>query len=91
MPKILTIDLPEEDREELLEMRDTHEKAYIRERATAILKIANGEVPRQVALNGLLKPRDPDTVYDWVHRYKAEGIAGLYIREGRGRKPAYSP
>jgi transposase len=63
----------------------------MRERAAAMLKIAEGKTPRQVALNGLLKPRGPDTVYDWVHRYQQEGIAGLPIKPGRGRKPAYFP
>jgi transposase len=27
------------------------------------------------------------TVNHWVKRYQAEGIAGLHIKEGRGRKP----
>jgi transposase len=30
-----------------------------------------------VARSGLLKPRDPDTVYAWLGRYQAEGTAGL--------------
>jgi transposase len=46
---------------------------------------------RQVALSGLLKPRDPDTVYSWIRRYQAEGLDGLLIKPGRGRKPAFSP
>jgi transposase len=46
---------------------------------------------RQVALAGLLKRRKTDTVYDWFHRYQAEGLAGLKIKSGRGRKPAFSP
>ena len=61
----------------------------MRERATAILKIAEGVSARQVAFDGLLKPHKPDTVYDWVERCKTEGIAGLPVK--RGRKPAYSP
>jgi len=36
----------------------------MRERATAILKIAEGISARQVALDGLLKPRKPDTIYE---------------------------
>jgi len=42
----------------------------------------------QVALNGLLRPRDPDTIYTWVRRYQAEGFQGLVIKPGQGRKPA---
>jgi transposase len=56
-----------------------------------MLKIAAGQSGRDVALHGLLKHRRPDTVYDWVRRYRAAGIAGLRVQPGRGRKPAFSP
>ena len=66
-------------------------KPYIRERAAAILKIVEGDSGRQIALQGLLKRHAPDTIYEWVRRYLAEGKAGLEIRRGRGHKPAFSP
>lgn len=91
MAKPLTIDLTPEQRRELEYTRDHHELAYVRERASAVLKIADGMSGRQVALAGLLKRRKTDTVYDWFHRYQAEGLAGLKIKSGRGRKPAFSP
>jgi transposase len=90
MPKLITICLLAEQQEQLEQIRDTDKRPYMRERAVAMLKIAEGVSPRQVALNGLLKPRKPDTVYNWVARYQTEGIAGLSIKPGRGRKPAYS-
>ena len=40
MPKRLDISLSTEQRTELLEARDHHRKAYVREKAAAILKIA---------------------------------------------------
>ena len=40
---------------------------------------------------GLLKKRDPDTVYAWLRRYREHGIRGLLNKPGRGRKPAFSP
>lgn len=83
--------LAEEQRRELEWHRDHDKKAYMRERAAAMLKIAAGESPHAVAVSGLLKPRDPDTVYAWLARYQAEGVKGLQIRQGRGRKPAFSP
>ena len=49
-----------EQRHELLELRDHAPQAYVREKAAAILKVA-------------------------------EGQAGLLVRRGRGRKPAFSP
>ena len=91
MPTPLQLNLSTAEREELETMRDTHLKAYLRERAAAILKIADGMSGLQVSQEGLLKPRDPDTIYRWVHRYQQEGIIGLKIRSGRGRKPVYFP
>jgi transposase len=91
MPKLLTIQLTTEQRQELEQLRDTHELAYLRERAAAILKIADGLSGRQVAQRGLLRPRYRGTVYDWFHRYEAKGVEGLKIKAGRGRKPAFSP
>ena len=91
MPKPLTLDLSDEERRRLEEARDRHDKPYVRERATALLKIADGWSGREMALRGLLKQRKPDTVYDWFHRYQENGFNGLFISEGRGRKPAFSP
>jgi transposase len=28
-----------------------------------------------------------NTIYDWFNRYQSDGIAGLQIKQGRGRKP----
>ncbi len=91
MPKILRISLTAEQSSELEQARDHSDKPYVRERACAILKIASKMSGRQVAQQGLLKKRRKDTIYEWVNRYKAEGISGLQIRSGRGRKPAFSP
>ena len=63
----------------------------MRERAAALLKIADGASSSQVAGYGLLKHRNYHTVCEWVHRYREGGLAGLQIRKGRGRKPAFSP
>ena len=63
----------------------------MRERASGLLKIANGQTARQVALTGLLKPRYPKAVYRWVKRYMENGIKGLEISSGRGRKSSFSP
>ncbi len=34
---------------------------------------------------------DRQTLRDWVHRYNAEGLAGLANRPSRGRRPRLSP
>ena len=72
-----TLTLTEEQRQELLRLRDHDRRPYVRERGAALLKIADGQTPHHVATRGLLKPRDPDTVYAWLGRYQASGTAGL--------------
>jgi hypothetical protein len=91
MPQRRRLQLTDERLAELKRARDTAKRPYVRERAAALVRVAEGESPRHVARTGLLKPRDPDTVYAWVDRYEAAGVAGLTIRPGRGRKPAFSP
>ena len=68
MPMPLVLELTPEQEQELEHMRDTHALPYVRERAAALLKIHGGRSGRDVALHGLLKPRLPDTVYDWFKR-----------------------
>ena len=87
----LTLELSEEQVLELKELRDHASKPYLRERAAAILKIAQGSSGRETALHGLLKPHWQDTIYEWVQRYRAEGKTGLEMKSGRGRKPAFFP
>ena len=79
------------ERQALLRLRDTVSKPYLRERAAAMLKIAQGSSARQVALHHLLKPHKEETVREWLHRYSEQGIEGLKLRPGRGRKPASPP
>lgn len=83
------ITLTETQRQELLELRDHDRRPYARERGAAILKIADGHSPHFVATQGLLKPRDPDTVYAWLDRYEAEGVAGLIAHPQGGSRGRY--
>ena len=91
MPPPLKIKLSESQRKELEAMRDHHAVAYLRERAAAILKIAEGHSGLQTARHLLNRAHWQDTIYEWVKRYLAEGAEGLKMRSGRGRKPAFSP
>jgi hypothetical protein len=83
--------ITDKQRTQLRQLRDKASKPYLRERAAAILKIAEGTPLTTVASQGLLRERDYNTLCVWVDRFEAEGIAGLTIRPGRGRKPAFSP
>lgn len=81
--------LSQEQRLELEALRDRDRRAYMRERAAAILKIASGQSARSVALHGLHKRRDPDTVYSWLKGYLSLGVKGL-VQQPRGHR-GFSP
>ena len=91
MPNPMKIELTDKQRAELEDVRDHSRLPYLRERASAILKIADGASGRETARHRLLRPHWPDTVYEWVKRYQSAGVVGLKIKAGRGRKPAFSP
>ncbi len=91
MPASLKIELSETQRRELEDIRAHDRRPDLRERAAAILKIASVQSGLQVARNLLNRPHWQDTIYEWVKRYQAEGVKGLEIHSGRGRKPAFSP
>lgn len=85
------IELEEWQRVMLVEMREHHPKPYMRERAAAILKVADGQSISAVARQGLLRWRERETITAWLDRFEEQGLVGLYIRAGRGRKGAFSP
>ena len=91
MAKHHKLELSASEIQALIALRDTGEPAYLRERATALLKIHEGVSPHEVARRELLKKRKPDTVYAWLRRYNEHGICGLFHKPGRGRKPAFPP
>jgi Winged helix-turn helix len=77
MQRQRTLTLSWTQRRELEQARDHDPRPYVRERCAALLKIADGTTAHAVARHGLLKPRDPDTVYAWLTRYLTDGLAGL--------------
>ena len=91
MARHYRLELTESQINELKQARVRHEKPYVRERAAAILKVGEGQTIKQTAHHGLLKKRKEQAVKEWISRYLQEGLAGLLIRPGRGRKPAFFP
>ena len=67
-----TLTLTDAERADLVRERDHDPRPYLRERAAALLKIADGQSAHLVARMGLLKPRTPDTVYRWLDRYEQD-------------------
>ena len=80
-----TLPLSEAQRAELEHARDRDHRPYLRERAAALLKIAQGQSPHAVARHGLHKRRKAATVYDWLNRYRERGLAGL-VQRPRGHR-----
>ena len=91
MAQACQVSLNEQQKQELVHARDHHAKAYMRSKAAAILKVASGMSLRAVAMHGVLKPVAEETVSRWVQCYEREGLQGLLVKTGRGRKPAFFP
>jgi len=81
-----TLELRTKQRQELEQYRDHDARPYMRERCGALLKIVAGETPHAVARQGLLKPRDPDTLYGWLRIYEEEGVNGLVAHQHGGER-----
>ncbi len=62
----------------------THPSHAVRTRCQLVLLKAEGRNSKEVA--GIVKLCEM-SVNNWLARYKAEGIAGLVTKPGRGRKP----
>ncbi len=85
------VTLSDEQEQELRHCRDHHELPYMRLKAAAILKVAAGQTIKQVALTGLNQPVTQECVSAWISRYEQEGLPGLRVQPGRGRKASFSP
>lgn len=85
MPLRRTLELTASQRQDLQHYRDHDPRPYVRERCAALLKIADGHSPHAIARHGLLKPRHPDTVYDWLNWYERLGIRSVWWFQHGGK------
>ena len=86
MAKHHKLELTETEIQALVELRDKGEPAYLRERATVLLKIHQGSSPHEVACKGLLKARDPDTLLpnqQFLRRSEITSSEGIEIDAAR--------
>ena len=79
-----TITLTNQQHNQLIDLRNHDSRPYVRERCAGLIKIAHGKSPHWVAKHGLLKERDPDTVYNWLNLYQDFGIDGLMTHQHGG-------
>ena len=75
-------------REELERFGRCGEPAYLRRKAWVLLNLDRGERVADVATQFRVSR---EALYQWQRRFRAQGIAGLRIRPGRGRKPQADP
>lgn len=85
------IHLTDDQKQDLLTMRDHDPLPYIRVKAHGILQVADGHLLQEKAAVSVLKPKKPETVKFWCERFLQEGREGLVVQAGRGRKPAFFP
>jgi len=92
MARRRTLELTEAQRQELLHYRDHDTRPYVRERCAALLKIADGQSPHAVARHGLLKSRDPDTVYSWLDWYERYSLWSVtHFQQGGAHRRGLRP
>ena len=65
-----TLHLEAHERTELERIRDHDHRPYLRERAAALLKVADGMPAVQVAHQGLLKARHAETILIWLKDFE---------------------
>src|SRR5262245_2594818 len=87
--KVQLRELTAEEREAVARLAHSRtDEARLRQRARVIDRLADGEPPGRVAAAvGLSR----NQLYQWLHRFNAEGLAGLRDRPREGRPPTYSP
>ena len=81
MPKLIDFSLSDEQIAELNEAIKTDKRPEIRQRATAMRLLGRGDKPASVAE---VMSVTGATVYNWWHRYQAEGLDGL-ANQAKGR------
>jgi transposase len=84
MTRVNTPILTASNRQELEHLYKTSPKHVMRKNCHAILLKADGRTSKDV---GCIVGMSHVSVNSWLHRYKTEGLSGLMIKSGRGRKP----
>ncbi|QQS30665.1 MAG: helix-turn-helix domain containing protein [Sphingobacteriales bacterium] len=84
MGRVNTPILSETGRKELETLFKKSDNHSLRKRCQTILLKAEGRHSKDV---GSIVGMCHVSVNSWLKRYKSDGIAGLYIKPGRGKKP----
>ena len=88
MPKKIHFQLAEAGLREIVEAIKRDKRPEVRQRAMGLRLLHEGQAPKEVA--ELLSVSQP-TVYDWHHRWQAQGVEGLANRPKSGRRVKATP
>jgi transposase len=77
MPRTLTFHLDERQQAEIVQAMQRDKRPEVRQRATAVRLLAQGEKPKAVAETMAVSEV---SIYAWWHRYQAGGLDGLATR-----------
>ena len=77
------MDIPADQRRELETTARTGQPAYVRAKALVLVNLVEGRSIQEVSRIFRVSRQ---SVYVWRRRYLSEGIGGLRVRPGRGRK-----
>jgi len=89
MPKRYEIVLSEQEKQKLESWVKNPPRPYLRERARAILQVSQGKTIQATAEKLRVRVHR-NAVSEWVRRFLSEGLEGLRIKRGRGRKALFS-
>jgi len=84
MGRVNTPNLSDSEQEALEKLYKTSVNHSLRKRCQIILLKASGRDSKDV---GAIVGISHVSVNSWLKRYKLDGISGLYVKKGRGRKP----
>jgi transposase len=88
MGKIRVVELNEKERKSLEEGLRTGKSHSFRKNCQLVLLKSENRTSKEV---GEILKMNPVTVNNWLDRYEAEGIEGLHVKPGRGRKQVLDP
>lgn len=77
------LEINEDDAKKLRSLMRRGKQPYLRTKATALWNLGRGRTVREVAdFLGV----SATSISNWAQRYRSEGVEGLAVRPGRGRK-----
>jgi transposase len=82
--KSIEIKITHDSKTELIREEKHNIKASVRHRCKIVLLYLDGHSVKDISS---IMNTNIISIYDWLHRYNADGFKGLLTQKGQGRKP----